>query len=171
MARSKNRLVMLSNYDKMTDLLNRRGMSEQLEGLISSLDDERELIVSVIDMDGLKYINDTFGHTDGDYGIKKVGEAALAITKPGDICARAGGDEFYLAGIRKKGEFDNDKYVAYFCDTLKALTADSDKPFPILASVGFAASGDSKDIDFESLLSQADENMYRYKLMRKRHRE
>ena len=169
MSRTKNRFVLLSIQDKMTGLLNRRGMYEKLEELTEVLDEGKEIFTCVIDMDGLKYINDTFGHSEGDYGIKRVGEAASAITQEGDICARAGGDEFYIAGIRDKGSFDCDAFTKLFCAKLKELTADDDKPFPVTASIGCAVSRDG-NTDFESLFSEADENMYRFKIARKKHR-
>ena len=154
----------------MTGLLNRRGMYEQLDRLIAETGDDKELFVCVIDMDGLKYINDTFGHSEGDYGIKRVGEAALSVTESDDVCARAGGDEFYIAGVRSKGSFDAQEYTAGFCEKLKELIKDDDKPFPVLASIGCAVSRDNEELDFETLLSEADENMYRYKIMRKKQR-
>ena len=168
MSRTKERFVILSRQDKMTGLLNRRGMYEKLDELLSGLDDEHELFVGVIDMDGLKYINDTFGHSEGDYGIKRVGEAALLMTKEGDICARAGGDEFYIVGLREKGSFDGENVTKQFCDKLRELTIPDEKPFPVTASIGCAVS--HGDVDFETLLSEADENMYRYKIARKKQR-
>ncbi len=168
MTRTKERFVILSRQDKMTGLLNRRGMYEKLDELLSRLDDEHEIYVGVIDMDGLKYINDTFGHSEGDYGIKRVGEAALGITQEGDICARAGGDEFYIAGLRDKGSFDGDELTKRFCDKLSELTADDGKPFTVSASIGCTLG--SGDVDFEELISEADENMYRFKIARKKHR-
>ena len=170
MTRTKNRFMLLSIHDKMTGLLNRRGMYEQLDELTKKLDDSSELIAVVIDMDGLKYINDTFGHTEGDYGIKLVGEAALAVTEQGDICARAGGDEFYIAGIRPKGSFNSSKMTEFFCDKLSELGKAHDKPFLVSASIGCAV-GSGDDIDFETILAEADENMYRFKIMRKRQRK
>ncbi len=169
MARSKNRFMMLSISDKMTGLLNRRGMYEQIDRLVSELNDETELFACVIDMDGLKYINDTFGHSSGDFGIRTVGKAALSITGPCDVCARAGGDEFYIAGIRKKGTFDTETVINAFCDRLKKLSDESGKPFMISASIGCAVSIGT-DVDFEMLLTEADGNMYKYKMMRKRQR-
>lgn len=168
MVRTKNRFVVLSVYDKMTGLLNRRGMYEQLEKLRDRMPAGKRCFACVIDMDGLKYINDTFGHAEGDYGIKRVGEAALAITEPSDICARAGGDEFYIVGVRDS--FDSEEFTARFCDKLKELTSSDEKPFPVTASIGFAESSSDK-LDIEELLSEADENMYRYKLQRKRQRK
>ncbi len=169
MARTKNRFVVMSSHDKMTGLLNRRGMYQELDKLTPGIAEGDELFVCVIDMDGLKYINDTFGHTEGDYGITRVSEAALSICKGGDICARAGGDEFYIVGTRAAGGFDAEKTTSRFCERLAALTENDGKPFPVTASIGCAVG--SKNDDFEALLSEADENMYRFKLKRKRQRQ
>ena len=169
MARTKNRFVEMSIHDKMTGLLNRRGMYKGLEQLKDSLTNERELLVCVIDMDGLKYINDTFGHSEGDYGIILVSKAAKSICESGDICARAGGDEFFIIGTREKGSFDSDKCTKRFNEKLSELASHDEKSFTVTASIGLALSAES-DADFEALLSEADENMYRYKMMRKKQR-
>ena len=52
-----------------------------------------------MDLDGLKYINDTYGHKEGDFAIKSVAEVISASCGPTDICGRLGGDEFVVLGI------------------------------------------------------------------------
>ena len=97
--RAKNRYAVLSVHDNMTGLYNRRGMYEKYADMLKkALPDER-LFVCVIDMDGLKYINDTFGHGEGDCGIMTVSRAAKMLTRDNEICVRAGGDEFFIIGI------------------------------------------------------------------------
>ena len=167
MVRRKERFVVLSSHDKMTGLLNRRGMYEQLERLGPETYGGKTVFACVIDMDGLKYINDTFGHSEGDYGILRVSEAARAITEGTDICARAGGDEFYIVGIRDS--LDTEALTERFTEKLRELTAPDDKPFRVTASIGFALSSGAPD--FEELLTEADEDMYRFKLQRKRQRK
>lgn len=127
-----------------------------------------KLRVCVIDMDGLKFINDTFGHSEGDHGIIKVGEAAKAISRDDEICVRAGGDEFFIIGIGNYDDFDEAETIKHFNDVLETLTCADKKPYPILASIGFSLSEPGDTDDLERVLSEADANMYRYKQMRKR---
>lgn len=171
MARTRNRYVVLSIYDKMTGLLNRRGMYQELDRLTAGMTADNELFVSVIDMDGLKYINDTFGHSEGDHGILRVADAVKATAAESDICCRAGGDEFYIIGLREKGEFSEEKYIEDFTAALSKLSAGDKKPYSVTASIGCAVSREQLGLDFEALLSEADENMYHYKLSRRRRRE
>ena len=169
MVRTRNRFLELSINDKMTGLLNRRGMFQKIEKLFKRAKPHDRLFAAVVDMDGLKYINDTFGHSEGDHGIIRVADAVRSIANDGDICCRAGGDEFYILGLREKDTFDNDKYVNDFCENLSKLTAGDDKPYTVTASIGCALS-DEDDTDVEKLLTIADENMYRYKVSRRRNR-
>lgn len=97
--------------------------------------------------------------------IKRVSEAAVAITEGSDICARVGGDEFYIIGARES--LDTEEITAGFCQKLKELTEPDKKPFTVTASIGFAVSK-GNDTDIEELLTMADEEMYRYKLNRKK---
>jgi diguanylate cyclase (GGDEF)-like protein len=80
----------------MTGAYNRRGMELLLDEMLIKASATDSVLAFVIDMDRLKYINDTFGHEEGDYGINAVCDAARSITENGEICVRAGGDEFYV---------------------------------------------------------------------------
>ena len=171
MARTKNRYVVLSVYDKMTGLYNRRGMYQELSRLTVGMTADKELFVCVIDMDGLKYINDTFGHSEGDHGILRIADAVRAIAAEEDICCRAGGDEFYVTGLRSKGCFDAADYISRFTEILAKLSGNDGKPYSITASIGCAVSKNQPELDFEALLSEADVNMYKHKVRMKRRRE
>ena len=69
--------------------------------------DLRIVIISA-DLDGLKTINDTYGHTEGDNAIKTVGRVLMASAIQGEVCARFGGDEFSVAGII------SERYSSYY---------------------------------------------------------
>ena len=168
MVRSKNRFVVLSSHDKMTGLLNRRGMYDRLEKLLGRIQPGERLFVCVADMDGLKYINDNFGHHEGDFGIKLLGRAADAVKNKEDLCARTGGDEFVIAGLCR--DFDREGYEKRFSAELDSLSRQAGKPYPITASIGIAVGEKDAPQDFENLFSKADEDMYRYKTERKKQR-
>ena len=167
MIRSKNRLTILANRDEMTGLFNRRGMEHEL-GKIDMSSQTDEWLVYVVDMDGLKYINDTFGHPEGDFALKTVSAAIMSIARLDDICVRAGGDEFYIVGA---GPYDEEQCRRRYDDFLKNLdnmSRNAGKPYPVLASIGFAHGPLSRDID--DVLSEADVKMYESKLEMKHYR-
>ena len=121
------------------------------------------------DMDGLKAINDTFGHAEGDYGIRTVSNVVQSITSNDEICVRTGGDEFCLIGIGKCADDEPQRRTERFLKTLEAVGRSSDKPYEITANIGWASAPYSENVVSE-LLKTADERMYENKLMRKKNR-
>lgn len=121
------------------------------------------------DMGGLKAINDTLGHAEGDYGIRTVSNVVQSITSNDEICVRTGGDEFCLIGIGKYADDEPQRRTERFLKTLEAVDRSSDKPYEITASIGWASAPYSENVVSE-LLNTADERMYENKLMRKKKR-
>ena len=171
MIRSKERLVDFSVRDIMTGAYNRRGMYEIYRNMLSEAKEGDSLLVCVADMDGLKYINDTFGHAEGDYGIKTVCNALMSIAQGNEICVRSGGDEFFLIGIGSYLKDDKQNRALEFTDTVSKLSEKSGKPYTISASIGCMVFEDYKSVDLDSALSEADERMYRYKIKNRRQRK
>ena len=87
-------LTLMSFHDHLTGLYNRRFFEEELK----RLDTERQLPLSFImgDLNGLKIINDVFGHSEGDRLLKEVAEILKKVCRSDDILARWGGDEFVI---------------------------------------------------------------------------
>ena len=168
MVRAKNKYIMISVRDEMTGLYNRRGMYEELDKMLLNSRSTDSLLAVVIDMDRLKYINDTYGHGDGDFSIKTVGKAVEAIAKSNERCIRAGGDEFFIIGIGDYDESDINKRTEKFNKIMKSLSDSSGKPYVISASIGCAVG--TKD-SFDETLSAADKAMYENKVRKKKHRE
>lgn len=164
-------LQKLSQRDFMTGLFNRRGFFEKLERRIS--DDNSigsSLIIISADLDELKYINDNFGHAEGDNAIITVGRALFASSLQNEICARFGGDEFCTAVlIRNCPEEDfyeefKRRFFEYLCD----YNAKSNKPYSVRASIGYFSAPVSGDIDIDEIIRLADKKMYTFKQARKR---
>ena len=170
MTRSKERLETLSIRDMMTGLYNRRGMYEMYRSMIAGAKDGDSLFVAVADMDGLKYVNDTFGHSEGDFGIKAVSSTLASVAKTGEICVRSGGDEFFLIGIGKYSSGDEAERALTFTDALAKVSEEAGKEYNISASIGCVVFEDCKQITLDNALSEADERMYRYKVKNRRHR-
>ena len=113
-------------------------MYAEAEKLLENAQEQDRLLACVVDMDGLKYINDTFGHAEGDYGIRVVADAVARMTGEGEICCRAGGDEFYMIGVGQYTEDDLLNRESLFNSNFSAIIfrrVDFPEPFPPLKIV------------------------------------
>ena len=170
MIQTKNKLMLMSISDEMTGAYNRRGMDIHVNRLLKGAGEQDKLLVAVVDMDGLKYVNDTFGHSEGDYGIKQVHKAMLMSAEPEEICVRAGGDEFYLFGVGQYTETDIEKHKEAFAAYLDKVNETSGKPYSISASIGMEISAIDAKLDVEEVIHAADVKMYADKVARKKQR-
>lgn len=171
MARIQNRLIGSSLIDTMTGLSNRLGMQVRTEELMEHSHPSSDIFVMVIDMDGLKAINDTYGHTEGDFGISAVASAIRRITVEPEVAVRAGGDEFYIIGV---GSYDKEALEAK-CRTLNEALAEinaaSGKPYDISASAGYSVKKLGEVSNIGTLINSADAEMYRHKNSRRKQRK
>ncbi len=88
-------LAELARRDPLTGLINRRGFESRFSELdLTSVDD---LVLTYIDLDHFKQINDTLGHSAGDELLVQVGRRLLQATRADDLVARVGGGEFLVA--------------------------------------------------------------------------
>ncbi|MBQ8597438.1 MAG: GGDEF domain-containing protein, partial [Lachnospiraceae bacterium] len=170
LVRAKNRLRTLSIYDEMTGAYNRRGMDLVLPKLLEGAKEGDKLFAAVIDMDGLKYVNDNYGHGEGDYGIKAVCNCVMKVAEPGEICIRAGGDEFYILGVGKYKEADLKKRRRLFEACVEQADKSSGKPYLIAASLGCAIAEIDGKLQINSIIDMADVEMYKSKVERKKQR-
>lgn len=170
MIKAKNKLLEGSIKDTMTEAYNRRGMDIKLEKMLENAEKGDKLFVCIFDMDNLKYINDNFGHTDGDFGIKKICEATLYVLSQNEFCVRAGGDEFYIVGV---GEYDDEIANGKISDFYKYLAKDKEtnsKVYKITASSGYEIAEITDNISVAKVINSADAKMYRNKYERKKGR-
>ena len=97
LGRKAARLYHLSSSDPLTQLRNRRAMEERLhEEFARSARYGSPLSVILLDLDGLKQLNDLHGHRRGDEGLARVAEAIRSGSRATDLAARWGGDEFAI---------------------------------------------------------------------------
>lgn len=156
----------LSFTDEMTGLLNRRGFYEYARRQIaSSIEAGRTGLVIFCDMDGLKKINDTYGHDFGDRAIKYEAQILKSVFRSTDISARLGGDEFaVLACDMRLKDFPRIKRaMAVECDK---INSGSLEPFTLSVSVGCAEFSALKS-DIDDLLTNADSSQYEDKRSKK----
>ena len=90
------RLEGLSVTDELTGLYNRRGFDDKARSALAGYKEAKTVCSMVIDMDGLKSINDKFGHYEGDRAIRALADCIKKCSDFGEIAGRAGGDEFYV---------------------------------------------------------------------------
>ena len=149
--------------DVMTRLLNRRGLEEQLTPVWSRMCNRREQAAFVsFDLDGLKKINDTYGHQAGDFAIRLVAEAIRRAAPKDALAARMGGDEF-LAVLPRAGQAAADRFIADFRSWLANLNDEEDRAFRAEASTGAAVFRLGELSSIESCLQKSDEIMYHQK--------
>nr|MCR4806986.1 GGDEF domain-containing protein [Lachnospiraceae bacterium] len=166
MSRTKKQLLSMSVRDSMTDLYNRRGMTFRLENMLPKDHIGEKVFVAVIDMNGMKKINDTYGHLEGDYCIKVLSSAVKQCALPDEICVRAGGDEFYIIGI---GDYDAGTMGARadgFRAALRELHSKAGKDYEISASVGMVTETIDENTNIDAVINRADKKMYEEKMKR-----
>jgi len=155
---AEERLHYLSYHDQLTGLYNRRLFEEQLQRLNSK--NYFPLIITMADINGLKLVNDSFGHTVGDKYIQKVTEVLREGFREKDIICRLGGDEFIILSPNTD-EREIKELIGRINERTKLEAVNK-----ITLSVSFGYS--IKDREEESILEvlkKAEDYMYKKKLL------
>ena len=153
--------------DQLTGIYNRRGFERRMDELFKNEQSEHlyPAVVS-IDIDGLKEINDTYGHQEGDVAIKKVADFITSSLEPNEFAARMGGDEFE-AVIFLKDSKRSHMFKKKFRNYLDIFNSEGGKPYRLDASVGISKVSNYGDI--MASMKSADQKMYSEK--RKHHED
>lgn len=163
-----DRLRSLSLSDGLTGLNNRRGFMILATGLLKfTRRAGYSLCLLYIDLDSLKYINDTFGHTAGDTAITHFARILTDTFRDSDVIGRMGGDEF-VALIIDATESDLAGMQARLQSNVDAHNLQSERGYALSFSLGVIRVDSKSTITMEALLSQADAAMYKHKQGRKR---
>ncbi|MFP4020583.1 MAG: PAS domain S-box protein [Halanaerobium sp.] len=147
--------------DSLTGLYNRRFFEEE----VRRLDTSKQLPISIItgDLNGLKIINDTYGHKKGDQMLIKTAGILKKVLRSEDILARHGGDEFTIL-LPQTANDQAEKIVERIKEEAKKTTIAA---IPISIGLGTAAKTESSQ-NIWDILQQADNNMYKNKLSESR---
>ena len=165
LARSDARLAeleMLAHRDPLVDLPNRRSFLANLQSLIARV--ERyggPAALLFVDVDGLKAINDQFGHGAGDRALVQVGRLLTESVRRADFVGRLAGDEFgiLLDQTDELGAWQMALRVIETVDECQFCVGDVCLPLSVAIGVGMVERGDSP----EAVLARADKEMYRIK--------
>ncbi len=150
-----------STHDALTGLYNR----SLFESLVDVLDENRppEVSVILIDIDGLKRVNDTQGHAAGDELIQRTANILRASFRAEDAVARIGGDEFAVI-LPKAGPAEGQQAVERVQAQLASYNQQHPE-FPICFSIGLATG--QPDCPMQHIIEQADSRMYANKQIHK----
>lgn len=166
-----NRAFANSIRDGMTGLYNRQGYEMYSKDVFRAAKERgTRLLVVVADLDNLKYINDSFGHSEGDNAITVAARALQTCCGNGEYCVRSGGDEFIIFGT-----YDYDNAIPIFYRSridgyLARYNSSSEKPYNVGMSTGFFIDYVDDYENIDKCLKIADERMYANKLARKKGR-
>jgi diguanylate cyclase (GGDEF)-like protein len=154
----ENEIKNLSFHDYLTGIYNRAFFEEELR----RLDTERQLPLTVVigDVNGLKIINDAFGHEKGDELLIKVAKIFKESFRSEDIVARWGGDEFTVI-LPKINLKDTLKIISRINEKLKK---ESTETLPLSVAFGLSTKEDSSQ-KMDELIKAAEDKMYRHKLI------
>ncbi len=164
---AQKKLNELSLTDELTGLYNRRGfvtMAEHQLKLERHSGTARGLSLMFADMDGLKAINDTYGHGAGSYALKTLGRLISSVVRNADLVARWGGDEFVILSVGAQGE-NAQLVVNRILERIDEHNAESPDPYLIGCSIGLAEV--DADLPLDEMIARADEAMYAEKKRRK----
>lgn len=154
--------------DSMTGLYNRNGFNTMFAKMLDrATESGLDAVVILGDLNGLKYVNDTFGHAAGDEIIKAAARAIDECTVPGAVCEnnfRIGGDEFVKVAyghLTAKGIEDFQNSMELY---LKKYNNESNKPFTVYVPIGVKVCRAGEQHDPDAILSEADKLMYAEKI-------
>lgn len=160
--RGGNRLAEWAFLDDLSGVYNRRGfflLAEQYRRIAQR--SGNRVLVFLADVDGLKHINDTFGHAEGDRAIVQAGEVLCKTFRDSDVIGRLGGDEF--AVVASEELYDTEEAIRARLLGHLAKAAEKINKYRLGLSFGVARSRAGRAVKIEELLAEADRDLYQQK--------
>lgn len=154
-------------YDTLTGIYNRAGFFKMSEPIVlDAINKKTPICVVFMDVDGLKEVNDAYGHDEGDFLIKEVATILKDNKRHGEIIMRYGGDEFVLLA---SGYTDEDASACV--DRIEAAMNHYNelgrKEYHIEASIGYCITTLESPDALNTLIEDADHEMYKKKYVKK----
>jgi len=160
---SEKELLTLSVQDSLTGLYNRLGfyrMAEQQLKISNRM--HEKLLLFFIDLNGMKAINDAFGHLAGDTILKAAADTLTKTFRKSDIIARLGGDEFVILAPCKS-ELDAVIATSRLQQHIDEYNSRSVYPYELSLSLGYALYDSELPCSIDDLIRNADNTMYEQK--------
>ncbi|MEM5947845.1 diguanylate cyclase [Spirochaetia bacterium 38H-sp] len=158
----------LAIEDPLTGLLNRRGFEIHFNAQRRIARRRGEILsIFFMDMDNLKVINDTYGHSEGDRALKLIAGVLQRVFRDSDFIARFGGDEFIIMTVGRDMSKTDSKINTLRVELHKE-SAKRGFHIPVEVSAGIAICRPEDDMDLDSLVKAADSSMYNDKKIRKK---
>lgn len=159
----RERMHALAFYDGLTELPNRELFKERLQqALVEAERSGGQVVVSVLDLDNFKVVNDTLGHGAGDELLREAAKRLRRLVCGNDTVARLGGDEFALILTKLTDAADLDSQGKRILQAITGIYRIQDREVFVSGSLGIARSpADADNID--ELLQYADSAMYHAK--------
>lgn len=150
----------LALKDDLTGLNNRRAFTALVDNQLETAErfSEKALLL-FMDIDGMKNINDSFGHDEGDRALLLVSDALLSSVRGSDVVGRYGGDEF-IAFMPKTSLEHRDLTLARILQKVESKNNQITKDYTLSISIGVAEFDPLAPVSLENLISVADKNLY-----------
>lgn len=162
-----NMLSEISKTDQLTGLHNRWGFVEQVNSIINNPENNnRKALVFYADMDGLKSINDGYGHDMGDLALKGIATILKETFCDNDVVARFGGDEF-VAFAMADDYHSEENIKKKIAELVVVHNVASENEFFIDMSTGICEADCSPDMNIYTILADADRKLYQEKREKK----
>jgi diguanylate cyclase (GGDEF)-like protein/PAS domain S-box-containing protein len=168
--RMEEQIHSLSITDSLTGLHNRRGFLTLAEQQLKFSDrHQRDMLLFFADLDGMKRINDTLGHEEGDAALIDVAAILKETFRSSDIIARIGGDEFAVLAIDAT-EISPEIIMTRLQNQISDHNKKEKRHYKISISMGIARYDPENPCSLDDLMSRADKLMYKQKRSKKRSR-
>lgn len=165
MQKAHMQLMRVYMCDLLTGLYNRNGFYQRVQ-MVLEMSQNMDMSIISMDMDGLKMINDTYGHAEGDEALKTVGKI-INRSIHHELAARIGGDEFLIAFAGKDIEKRTDEIVTHIKQEIKKFNDESKKSYELHVSIGsYINRVMNHSLDY--FLKKADDLMYARKYLHKK---
>ncbi len=161
--KAMHELDQLYVMDPLCRINNRNGFNKFSADIFEECREQhKQVMMMFIDMDGLKMVNDTYSHEEGDNALKQLAKAIKMSCHSGEIFARFGGDEFIVFAPDFTEEMAKD-LANRIQQRMDEYNATSGKPYPVGASIGWHITQVDEDMSLYPLITAADKKMYEEK--------
>ena len=165
--RTEEEIRSISVTDQLTGLYNRRGFLTLAEQQLKFSDrNQSDMLLFFADLDGMKWINDTLGHEEGDRALIDVAGILKETFRSSDIIARMGGDEFAILAIDTTGIYP-EVMMTRLQNQIDTHNNEGTRRYKISISMGTAYYDPENPCSFDELMSRADQLMYEQKKNKK----